>query len=60
MGTSKDGVDDYEMKVISVFKNEQVNERVQITKCEAKGDKILNSKNEYFTPKTIQTVFRQW
>ena len=57
------GVDDYEMKVTAVFKKclqRQVNEGVQINKYEARGDKILNSKNEYFTPKTIQTVFRQW
>ena len=59
----KDGIDDYEMKVTAVFKKclqRQVNEGVQINKCEARGDKILNSKNEYFTPKTIQTVFRHW
>ena len=57
------GMKDYKFKVTGIFRKclqRQVNEGIQIQKCEAERDKLLNSKNEYFQPKTIQTLFRQW
>ena len=61
------GMNDYRMKVTGKLKKclqRQVNEGVLIEKCEAEceaeGGKLLNSKKEYFTAKTIQTLFKQW
>ena len=57
------GMNDYRMKVTGKFRKcleRQVNEGVRIQKCEDKGGTLLNSKKEYFTPRTIQTIFKQW
>ena len=53
---------DYKFEVTGVFKkclDRQVDEGLRITRCEAEGGTILNSKNEFFTPKIVSTVFRQ-
>ena len=58
-----DGINDYRMKVTGKFKKcleRQVMEGVRIQKCENNGETLLNSKNEYFTPRNIQAVFKQW
>ena len=57
------GMGDYKMKVTRKFKRcleRQVTEGVSITECEQSGGKLLNSKNEYFTPKNIETIVKQW
>ena len=56
------GMRDYKFEVTGVFKkclDRQVDEGLRITRCEAEGGTILNSKNEFFTPKIVSTVFRQ-
>ena len=56
------GMEDYDFSVASVFKkclDRQVEEGLRILECEGGGGVVLNSKNEWFTPKVIETVFRQ-
>ena len=57
------GVDDYEMKVIKQFRkclNRQVFEDIRMQACVMKGGTLLNSKNEYYTPKSVQVIYKQW
>ena len=54
--------DDYEFCVSGVFKNcldRQVDEGFRILQCENETGVVLNSKNEWFTPRIVETVFRQ-
>ena len=56
------GMGDYMFKVSGVFKkclDRQVDEGLRIIECEKEGGKVLNSKNEWFTPKIVEAVFRQ-
>ena len=58
-----EGMCDFDMKVTGKFRKcleRQVTEGILIEMCEKGGGKLLNSKNEYFTPKNIETVFKQW
>ena len=55
------GMGDFIFKVSGVFPkclNRQIDEGLRITECEAEGE-LLNSKNEFFTPKIVEPVFRQ-
>ena len=57
-----EGKGDFEIKVAGVFKKclqRQVDEDCRMQEFEGGGGVLLNSKNEYYTPKSIQTVFRQ-
>ena len=59
---AEEGVSDYEFKVTGVFKkclDRQIDEGLRIFDVEAEGGKILNSKNEWFTPKIVEQVYRQ-
>ena len=59
----KDGVDDFGMYVTKQFRkclNRQVFEDVRMQHCVMKGRTLLNSKNEYYTPKSTQVVYKQW
>ena len=56
------GMSDYKFRVTGVFRkclDRQIDEGLRINECESDGGKILNSKNEWFTPKIVETVFRQ-
>ena len=56
------GMNDYKFKVTGVFKkclDRQVDEGLRITECETEGGDILNSRNEWFTPKIVEAIFRQ-
>ena len=56
------GIGDYQFSVTGVFRkclDRQVDEGLRILQCENEGGVVLNSKNEWFTPKVIETVFRQ-
>ena len=56
------GMSDYVFKVTGQFRkclDRQIDEGLRITECESKGGRLLNSKNEYFTPKIVLPVFRQ-
>jgi hypothetical protein len=58
-----DGMLDYTVRVTGKFRKcleRQVTEGILIDECERGGGKLLNSKNEYFTPKNVQTIFKQW
>ena len=58
-----EGMGDYKIKVTGMFRRcleRQVTEGISITECEQSGGKLLGSNNEYFTPKNIQTIFKQW
>ena len=57
-----DGRTDYKLSVSGIFKkclDRQIDEGLRMNECEARGENLLNSKNEYFTPKIVETVFRQ-
>ena len=57
------GVDDYGMKVTKQFikcLNRQVFEDIRMQACVMKGGTLLNSKNEYYTPKSVQVIYKQW
>ena len=59
----KNGMSDYMMNVTGKFMKcleRQVTEGIRIEMCEKEGGQLLNSKNEYFTPRNIETVFKQW
>ena len=56
------GVEDYRVKVIGKFLKcvyRQVDEDVRMQQFEADGGVLLNSKHEYYMPKSVQPVFRQ-
>ena len=56
------GVEDYMFIVSGAFRkclDRQVDEGLRILQCENEGGVVLNSKNEWFTPRTVETVFRQ-
>ena len=56
------GLGDYKFSVTGVFRkclDRQVDEGLRILQCENQGGVVLNSKNEWFTPKVVETVFRQ-
>ena len=56
------GVLDYRFKVSGAFNKcleRQVDEGVRITLHEKEGVALMNSKNEWFTAKTVETIFRQ-
>ena len=58
-----EGMGDFKMKVTGKFRKcleRQVSEGIQITLCKNEGGTLLNSKNEYFTPKNVETIFKQW
>ena len=57
------GMVDFKMKETGKFRKcleRQVSEWIQITMCENEGGTLLNSKNEYFTPKNVEPIFKQW
>ena len=57
------GLSDYRMKVTKKFEKclyRQVFEDIRMQHCVRKGGSLLNSKNEYYTPKSVQAVFKQW
>ena len=56
------GMGDFKFSVTGVFKkclDRQFDEGFRIIQCEAENGLVLNSKNEWFTPKIVETVFRQ-
>ena len=56
------GKKDYKMMVTGRFRKclqRQVDEDIRMQDYEKAGGKTLNSKREYFTPKSIQPIFRQ-
>ena len=56
------GLEDYKVKVVEQFQKclyRQVNEDVRMQEFEAGGGVLLNSKYEYYMPKSVQPVFRQ-
>jgi hypothetical protein len=56
------GMGDYKVKVVEKFQKclyRQVDEDVRMQEFEAGGGVLLNSKYEYFMPKSVQPVFRQ-
>ena len=58
-----DGLDDYRMSVRKKFEkclDRQVFEDVRMQHCVLNGGTLLNSKNEYYTPKSVQVSFQQW
>ena len=59
----ENGMSDYMMNVTGRFTKcleRQVTEGIRIEMCEKEGGQLLNSENEYFTPRNIETVFKQW
>ena len=60
---AEQGVGDYRMEVTGTFRKcllRQIDEDVRIQSYEAEGGKLLNSKYEWFTPKSVHPVYRQW
>jgi hypothetical protein len=56
------GMRDFKVKVVGKYQkclNRQVDEDVQMQQYEACGCVLLNSKYEYYMPKSVQPVFRQ-
>ena len=56
------GKQDYKFSVSGVFRkclDRQVDEGFRILECESETGVVLNSKNEWFTPRIVETVFRQ-
>ena len=56
------GINDFRMNVRGRFTkclDRQVDEDLRMQEFEGGGGVILNSKCEYYTPKSIQPVFRQ-
>ena len=56
------GIHDYKIEVTGTFTKclpRQVDEDVRMQHHEAAGGVLLNSKHEYYTPKSVQTIFRQ-
>ena len=59
---SSGGMEDYKVKVIEKFQKclyRQVDEDVRMQEFESNGGVLLNSKYEYYMPKSVQPVFRQ-
>ena len=56
------GIADFKFKVSGSFKkclDRQIDEGLRITVCEMDGATLLNSKHEFFTPRIVETIFRQ-
>ena len=56
------GVSDYKVRVDGRFLKclyRQVDEDVRMQQVEAMGGELLNSKYEWYMPKSVQPVFRQ-
>ena len=56
------GIRDYKIEVTGTFTKclpRQVDEDIRMQHYEAAGGVLLNSKHEYYTPKSVQTIFRQ-
>ena len=56
------GIHDYTIEVTGTFTKclpRQVDEDVRMQHHEEAGRVLLNSKHEYYTPKSVQTIFRQ-
>ena len=59
---ARGGIGDYGFKVSGRFRkclSRQIDEGLRITATELEGAVLLNSKNEFFTPKIVMPVFRQ-
>ena len=59
---AEEGVNDYLVKVTGTFTRclpRQVDEDFRMQEYEARGDILMNSKHEYYTPKSVHPVFRQ-
>ena len=57
----KGGMEDYKVRVTKKFKRcleRQVDEDIRMQHCELSGGTVL-SRNEFYTPKSVQPVFRQ-
>ena len=57
------GIGDYKMSVTGTFAKclyRQIDEDIRIQRYEAEGGHLLNSKHEWFTPKSVRAVFKQW
>ena len=57
------GITDYRMSVTKKFEKclyRQVFEDIRMQHCVSEGGSLLNSKNEYYTPKSVQAVLKQW
>jgi hypothetical protein len=55
----EEGMADYNFKVTGAFKkclDRQIDEGLRINECELDVGTILNSKNEFFAPKIVETV----
>ena len=58
----QEGMLDYRFRVSGTFKRclqRQIDEGLQMKIKEAEGCVLLNSKNEWFTPKLVEPAFRQ-
>ena len=59
----REGVGDYRFKVTNKFKKcleRQVNEDIRMQHHKKDGCTLLNSKNEWYTPKSVEPVFKQY
>ena len=57
------GMEDFKVKVSGSFSKclqRQVDEDIRMQEYEANGGILLNSKYEYYTPKSVQTIFHQF
>jgi hypothetical protein len=57
------GMDDFKVTVSGSFSKclqRQVDEDIRMQEYEANGGILLNSKYEYYTPKSVQTIFHQF
>ena len=55
--------EDFKVKVSGSFSKclqRQVDEDIRMQEYEASGGILLNSKYEYYTPKSVQTIFHQF
>ena len=53
---------DFKFTVTNKFRKclqRQVNEDIRMKTRENEGFKLLNSKNEYYTPKSVELIFKQ-
>ena len=57
-----DGREDYRFRVPKTFRkclDRQMDEDIQMQIRTKEGYKLLNSINEYYTPKSVEPIFRQ-
>ena len=57
-----DGVQDFEFQITNKFQKclpRQVDEDIRMRMGSQEGCVLLNSKNEYYTPKSVELVFKQ-